>query len=418
MHKTVEEINSTKRRFTIEIPAEVIEERIIETLKDLKSSVKIPGFRPGKAPLSLVDRKYGKEVESDVVQKIIPEYYAKVLNEEELVPVTPPIFEYYDFKRHSPLKMTFTVEFRPKVENLKYEGFIVKDEKIEVTEDDVKEAIEVLRFRNATLQEMDKDIQDNDIVLVEYEVVEENEKVENQFIKIGSDVIPMEISNSLKGKKKGESFEIKVTFPDDYINKNFAGGTFTLKGAIKEVYILKIPELNEEFAKKLGYESVEDMENKAKEAVKFAKEFLLQEKQKEEIIKQLLEKNEIDVPDSVFQSELADLVAKKRQENPTVDIEKLKNELKEKAIIKSKAKLLLEIIADKESLKVTDEEIKDKIIQFSNNIGIEPNEFVKLYLPDKNALHRFIQSMRRDKALDYLLKKAEKRTEESEEEVK
>ena len=206
MHKTVEEINSTKRRFTIEIPAEVIEERIIETLKDLKSSVKIPGFRPGKAPLSLVDRKYGKEVESDVVQKIIPEYYAKVLNEEELVPVTPPIFEYYDFKRHSPLKMTFTVEFGPKVENLKYEGFIVKDEKIEVTEDDVKEAIEVLRFRNATLQEMDKDIQDNDIVLVEYEVVEENEKVENQFIKIGSDVIPMEISNSLKGKKKGGVF--------------------------------------------------------------------------------------------------------------------------------------------------------------------------------------------------------------------
>ncbi len=408
MQKTVEDINPTKKRFIIEVPADVLEKRITDALRNIGRNVKIPGFRPGKAPLSLLDKRFGREVETDVLEKIIPEYYMKAIKEENVTPVSPPVFENYDFKRREPLKMTFTVEIRPEIKDIKYDAIEVTDEDIVVTEEDVEETIERIKLEKSTYEQVKEQIQDDDLVMVDYEVVEEEKKVENQFIKIGSEVLPEAISDALRGKKKGDAFEVTTEFPEDFANKNFAGKTLTLKGTIKEVKRLKLATLDDEFAKDLGYENTEKLREAVKESIEKAKRELLENKQKGEIIDKLLQMHEIEVPEGLFQEELNMLINGEKQNKPDVDEEKLREELKEKAERNVKLNLLLDTIAEKEGIDITMDEIKQRIAELSSSMYITPDHFMKLYLPNEEAQYMFRQNLAREKTLDFIFSKSVK----------
>lgn len=416
MQKTVEDINPTKKRFTVEVPADELEKRITDALRDIGRRVKIPGFRPGKAPISLLDKRFGREVETDVLEKVIPEYYMKAIREEKVTPVSPPVFEDYDFKRRQPLKMTFTVEIRPEIKDINYEGIEVTDEDIVVTEEDVEETLERLKLEKSTYEPVDGEIEDDDLVMVDYEVVEEQKKVENQFIKVGSEVLPEVISDALKGKKKGDAFEVTADFPEDFANKNFAGKTLTLKGTIKEVKRLKIATIDDEFAKDLGYENTEKLREAVKESIEKAKKELLENKQKGEIIDKLVQTHEVEVPEGLLQEELNMLINGEKQKDPNADEEKLREELKEKAERTVKLNLLLDTIAEKEGIDITTDEVKQKIAELSNSMYITPEHFMKLYLPNEEAQYMFRQNLVREKTLDFIYSRAikVKKTEEGE----
>ncbi len=417
MQTTVEDINPTKKRFKVEVPAEVLEKKITDALRNIGRSVKIPGFRPGKAPLSLLDKRFGKEVEQEVLERFIPECYMKALKEENVVPVSPPVFEEYDFKRREPFRMTFTVEIRPEIKDIKYEGIEVTDEDIEVTEEDVEETLERLKVEKSTYEEIDTEIEDDDLVLVDYEIVEEEKKVENQFIKIGSDVIPQDISDALKGKKKGDSFEVTTDFPEDFANKNLAGKRLTLKGTIKEVKRLRLATLDDEFAKDLGYENFEKLKEAVRESIEKAKRELLTNRQKGELINKLLEMHEIDVPEGLFEQELNMLVQEEKQRKPDEDEEKLKEELREKAEKTVKINMLLDTIADREGIKITEAEVKQKIAELANSMYITPEYFMKLYLPNEEAEYMFRQNLVREKTIDFIFEKTKKVKKEKTEKV-
>lgn len=418
MEKTVEDINPTKKRFTVEVPADVLEQRITEALRDIGRSVKLPGFRPGKAPLSLLEKRYGKEVESDVLQKAIPEYYLKAIKEEEIVPVVPPVFEEYDFKRKSPLKLTFTVEIRPEIGNLNYDDLEITEETVEVTEEDIENTLERLQTEKSTYETIKDDVvKDDDLVVVDYEILEEDQKVSNQFIKVGSDIIPSEISDALKGKKVEEAFEAKATFPEDYINKNLSGKTLTLKGTIREIRRLRKAELNDEFAKELGHDNMENLREAVKEGMVKVKEELIENKQKTAIIEQLLEKHDFELPEGLVTHELNILVNEQKRVKPDADEEKLREELREKAEKNVKMNLILDTIADKENIDISNEELKKKIIETANSMYLSPDHFAQMYLPNEDALYEFRQSIRREKTLDIILKRLKERETANTEEV-
>lgn len=420
MEKTVEDINPTKKRFTLEVPAEILEQRITDALKDIGRSVKLPGFRPGRAPLSLLEKRYGKEVETDVLQKAIPEYYLKAIREANVVPVMPPVFEGYDFKRKEPLKLTFTVEIRPEIENLDYQGLKVEDEPVEVTDEDIERTIERLQTEKSSYESIKDDIvRDDDLVVVDYEIVEEEQNVTGQFIKIGSDIIPQEISDALKGKKVDDPFEVRATFPDEYINKNLSGKTLTLKGSIREIRRLKKAELTDDFAKELGYDDMERLREAVREGIVKVKEELIENKQKVSIIEQLLQRHDFDLPEGLVSHELNMLVHEQKRLKPDADEEKLREELKEKARKNVKTNIILDTIADREDVEVTDEEVRKKIVETANSMYLSPEHFMQMYLPNEEALHEFRQSIRREKTLDILLKRTKEGVKgEDKEEIK
>ncbi len=415
MQKTVEDINPTKKRFTVEIPADLIESRITEKLRQYGRTARIPGFRPGKAPLSILNRKFGKEVETEVLERVIPEYYFKAIQEEKVTPVSPPVFEDYDFKRNTPFRMTFTVEIRPEIPDLEYEGLTVTDEEIEVTEEEVENTLERLKAEKSTYEKTDDPIRQDDLVVVDYRIVEEDQEVKDQFIKIGTDIIPQEISDELTGKKAGEAFKVTATFPEDYMNEKLQGKTLTLEGTIKETKRLSEAEINDEFARDLGFEDVEKLREQVRESILKAKEEILENRQKGEILSKLLESHEIDLPEGLVNNEISMIENEEKRKNPDINIEEKADEIRERAMKSVKTNLILDIIAEKENVQVSDEELRTKILELSQKFYMSPDDFIKMYLPDENALYGFKENLIREKTIDLLLEKAKKVKAEKEE---
>jgi len=223
--------------------------------------------------------------------------------------------------------MTFTVEFLPEIKDLKYEGYTVKEETVDVTDEEVEETTKRLLTEKATYEVVDDTISDGDLVVVDYEIVEEDQKVTGQFIKIGSDIIPPEISEALKGRKSGEPFEVSAAFPDDYVNKNFCGKTLTLKGTINEVKRLKKADLNDEFAKDLGYDDLEKLKEAVRESLENLKKEMSENRQKAELIEQLVKDNDFDIPESLLESELNALVAEEKKKDSELDVEKAREDI-------------------------------------------------------------------------------------------
>lgn len=406
MQKTVEDINPTKKRFTVEIPADVLEERINNALREYGKSARLPGFRPGKVPLSLLDKRFGKDAESEVLERVIPEYYLKAVKEENITPVTPPVFEEYDFKRKTPFKMTFTIEVRPEIQEIRYEGLKIKDEKIEATDEDVENTLQRLRLEKSSYEKVDGPIEENDLVVVDYRITEEDKEVKDQFIKVGSDIIPEEISRELLGKKQADSFEVTAPFPENYVNKNFSGKTLTLKGTINEVKRLNEAELNDRFAKDLGYKDLTELRTAVKESVIKAKEELLQNRQKGEIIEQLLKEHRFSIPEGLLETEINAINNEEKRKNPEVDPDAIKDESREKATRNVKLNLILDAVADRQEIFISDEELKKKILELSNSMYITPENFMKMYLPDENAYYYFRQNIIREKTIDYIYERA------------
>lgn len=417
MQKTVEDINPTKKRFTVEIPAELIEERITDRLKQYGRSVKIPGFRPGKAPLSLLNRKFGKDAETEVLERVIPEYYFKAIQDEKVVPVAPPQFEDYNFERHTPFRMTFTVEIRPDIPDLTYEGIEVTDEEVDVTEEEVENTLDRLRIEKSSYEKVDDEIKEDDLVVVDYRIVEEEQEVKDQFIKVGSDMLPRDISDALLGKKVDDTFSVKTTFPEDFPNDNLKGKTLTLEGTIKESKRLREAELNEEFAKDLGFDTVEDLRKQVKESIIKAKKELIVNRQKGEIIKHLVETHDFEIPEGLLKNEISLIENEEKRKNPEVDLEKMKDEITERATKAVKLNLLLDTIAEKENVQVSDEELRGKILEYSQNFYMSPEDFMKMYLPDEDSIFMFRQNLLREKAIDLVHEKSVKVKKETAEEI-
>jgi trigger factor len=415
MQRSVEELTPTKRRFTIEVPAEVLEDKILEALNNLRQSVKTPGFRPGKTPISLLDKRFGKDVESEVLEKVIPDYYMKAIQEEDIVPVTPPVFENYDFKRKSPLTMIFTIEIRPEIKDITYEGLSVEDEPLEVTEDELDNALQRLQVDKSSYEKVEDEVREEDLVMVDYEIVQEDQKVSNQFIKIGSDIIPADLSNTLKGKSAEDTFDVTTTFPEEFMNKNMKGKTLTLKGTVNEVKRLSEPELNDQFAKELGYEDVNNLKEAMKESIIKAKEDILKNRQISDLLEQMMGEHEFSVPEGLLESELNKIVSDETRRNPEADIGKLKEEKREDAIKNVKINLLLDVISEREKITVSDEEIKMRVAELSQSMYMTPENFVELYLPNENAFLLFKRNVIRQKVTEFILAKASKVRDKEEE---
>ncbi len=412
MHRSVEELSPTKKRFSIEVPAEVVEERIVNSLKKIGKTAKIPGFRPGRAPLSILDKRFGKDVEKEVLEELIPEVYTQVIQEEKIVPVAPPQFEDYQFQRKSPLKMTFTVECRPPIEDLNYENLQVSAEEIQITDEEIDRILKSFAADRAKFTDVDRPAQKDDIVIIDYEIPEEDQKAEKQMVQIGNKNVPAELSEALTGKKKDDEFEVKVTFAEDFPNTTLAGKTVTMKGKVRQVREVQIPEVNDEFAKEAGFKDLEELKERARESLLRAKTQALEDKQKDEIMEELLRRHDFPLPEIMLQEELNYLINQEKQQNPDASEEDLKEPLRERAARNVKATILLDTIAEKEEIVLTEDEIKDRIMKVAYEMHMTPEVFMQLYLQDEETFYRFRESLRREKALNLLLERAEKKTAE------
>jgi trigger factor len=433
--KAVEDINQTKKRLRIEIASDLIEREIQNSLEKLRHTVKIPGFRPGKAPVNLIEKRFGKQVEAEVLEKVVPEQLGNAIREAAIDPVTMPVLEEeFDYKRNNPLVFAVTLEVKPKIENLAYENITVKDIPVNVEESDVEDALKALQNKKAVFEVADKVVEMDDFVSFEYvdsEIAggEDISAVKETISKMGNEIFPPDIMEKVIGKQKGDIIEFTTTFAAT-ASKELAGRTAQIKVKISEVKKKTLPEIDNEFAKDLGYETMTDLREKAREKIYAAKTEHIRKIQKAEIIRKLVESSTFEVPESLVGKEIEAIMMHKSisgskedsvSQNSVSDTfepvssgqdteqkkdEDLQAELRSKAVRNVQAHFILDTIGQKEGIVVSDNEVDERIASLAQKLSTTPESVRNYYLYREGSLDGLKHSIMEDKVMDALLAKA------------
>lgn len=410
MLKAVEDISTTRKRLKIEIPSEAIENEIQSGLKGLQKKAKIPGFRPGKAPLSIIEKRFGKDLEGEVMERLVPEYYANALKEANIKPVSRPMFESRpELRRHSPLEMTLTVEIRPEVKDLKYEGVKVKDIPVKVSDDEVEESLKKLQERRAVYEPQEEAAAHGDLVILDYETSGEGDGQEykDQTYKVGHGAMPEAFASAITGMKKGESKEFDVSFPEDFPSSDVAGKEVHFKVEVKEVKKPVLPEIDDELAKDIGFDDLEALKKHVSEQISKQKEDTVRKMQKAEVVSKIIADHPFDAPESMVEAELQRLVLEARHAGRKDSEEDLRAELRSAAENHVKATILLDIIGEKEDVKVADEEAKQKVEEHAARLGMTAENIMKYFIARDGSLDGLRNEIFEEKVLDILLERAD-----------
>jgi trigger factor len=428
--QTVEDISSTKKRLKIEIPPDIIEDEIKNSLERLRQKTKIPGFRPGKAPINLIEKRFGKEVEAEVLEKVIPEYYSKALKEADLIPVTRPVFdERFDFKRNNPLNLSLTVEVMPRIENLTYENMKIEDIPVSVDENEMEDTLKRLQEEKAIYKVAEKEIGADDLVTFEYagcEIIgeEKTPSIKEKVMELGNEIFPPEIIEKTIGKRKGEIVEFTTTFNENFKAKELAGKTANIKVMIKEIKQKVLPAIDDEFAKDLGLENIQELRERIKGNIYKAKKDRATMLQKARIVNKLIESHDFEVPETLFRNELESLhtpplpsLSKGRveeggssgtmnHESEKGTTEDMESKLRERALKNAKATIIINAIGQKERVTVTDDEVKERIISIAQRLQAKPEAVANFYISRDGSLKGLRHSIYEDKVMDMLLSNA------------
>lgn len=444
MLKSIEDINATKKRLRIEVPAEVIEREIGSSLESLRQKVKIPGFRPGKAPVNLIEKRFGKEIEAEVLEKVVPEHYNMALREADLHPISmPELEEKFDFRRNNPLNLTFIVEVAPKIENLKYEQIAIKDYPLTIEESDIEDTIKRLQNQKAVYEVSEDPVGMDDMVSFDYvdsEVLDgENvPSLKEAITAMGNEIFPPDIMERALGKKKDEIIEFTKTFDENAAQKQLIGKTVKVKFSLKEIKTRSLPAIDDEFAKDLGVGNLAELREKLKEKIHTAKKDHIQRIQKAEIISSLVSSFNPEVPDTLLTREMEALAMEKgvsESQGDSVatdtasdvieaasdtttggkDLDLIKAEksieddeakIKQKAMRNVQASLIIDAVGKKEGIIVSDDELDQRISVLAQRLSATPEAVRSFYTYKEGSLDTLKHSIFQDKVLDLLLSKA------------
>ncbi len=417
MLQEIEEITPTSRRLKISIPPDVIKSETDSVYNKIRTTTRIPGFRPGKAPQAILIKKFGKNVEAEVIEKIVPQFYMEAIKEAKIEPVSyPNIDDKIELKPGQPLSFTVTVEIKPDIRDVEYEGIVLKEKTVTVEEDGVEKSINLLQESKALFSVTEDKIMDGDMAIINSDAFVDDQLIEDLTYKefpfiLGSDAMPKEFSSALTGKKKGDTAEVIVDFEGDLPNKMIAGKKVLFKVLISEAKKKNIPPLDDEFAKEADFNNMDELRNSIRDNLTMRKESQINMEYKKEILNELIRKHDFDVPESMVQTEIQSLIdhAKQNAERKGETIkpdEELKKEYGSTAKENIKSVILLEAIGKKENIEATDDDIKNAIKEIAARNNLKPEEVTKLYTVREGSMDALKSRLFADKVLEFILGKA------------
>lgn len=415
----VENISTVKKKINIVFPGEKVGEKIDKAYNRLRKTVKVNGFRPGKAPRNILEKHYKDRVLGEVLDDILKESYPEIIEKEGLEPVAYPDFGGEEIKEGEDFAFSLSVDVRPEVEPKNYEGITLKKEDASVSDEDVAGELEKLQRNFATFSDVEgRGIEKGDVVTFDFEGFIgdepiENGKAENSSLEIGSGQFIPGFEDGMMGMNKGDSGEVKATFPEDYHAKELAGKEALFKVLIKEVKKTDLPELDDEFAKDVGdYDSLDALKERITKDLKATKEEESRRKLHKDLVDAIIEANDIEVPQSMVQRQAQYKADETRRQMtsyglPKEEIERNISSMAD-AILKEaekqvKSGLLLEAIAEKEGISVEEADVEKYLSDMAEKSG-RPLDEIKKYFADKKDY--VTTTVLDNKILDCLLDKA------------
>jgi trigger factor len=418
MKSKMKKLSGTSRRIEVNMPKETVDRVFSEVLEDIRKQAVIPGFRAGKAPADLVMKKHSKQVNDEVKQRLIPFGYQQALREKEVRPVSYPEISDILMSPEGSLSFNATFDVHPDVSVRKYKGIKVTRKKARVDEKEVDEAIERIRNMYAEFEDKETPVKKGDFAVCDVETYMNGgsiaKKRENMWIEADKEASLLGMGEELVGMKKGDVKNIDVTLPENYPDKKYAGKDAVFEVEIKEVKIKKVPPLDENLARKMGKDSVEEFRAGIRDQLLERKRMNSNVEAKNQIMEYLLARNRFDVPRSMVERQLKVLMDKAENELLSKGVQKeaveahkdkLREQLEKEAENKVRLYFICDNIARNEDITVTSEEIDNWIRNLAASYNQE-FEKVKRYYTENDLIGGLEEQLREDKTLELLLSEA------------
>ncbi|HEY4579714.1 MAG TPA: trigger factor [Candidatus Acidoferrales bacterium] len=417
-----------RRELELEIPAAEVQKAVERVAKEFARVARIPGFRPGKAPVTLIRRRFADDIKGEVLQSLVPEQIDKAVKEQNLAPITQPQVDKVDFAENGPLKFRAIFEVLPEVELGAYKDLEVEVDAAPVTDADVDKAIEEVRERAATLVPAEgRALADGDYAQIKLTGTPagggEPLRADSVLCHLGGEETLPAFTENLRGAQAGETRRFEVQYPAEYPDAKLAGKGYSYSAEVLGIQEKKLPELNDDFAKQVSEApTIEELRGKVRQGLEAESEMRQTAAVREQLLRKLTEAHDFPVPEALVQNQMdARLERAVRSlaaqgvdpRGVKMDWAALRQRQRERAVEDVKAELLLDGIATAENIEVSEEDSESEIARLAERSG-ESAAAVRASLTKQGALDRMKSKLRSDKTLDWLRSNARVKTREPE----
>jgi len=416
------EAETCKKELVIEIPVDVVRKESESVTSQYQRVARIPGFRKGHAPSTLVRRHFRDDIRSEVVQSLVPKFFSDAVKEQNFSVVGQPRFEDLKFEEDKPLTCKATFEVLPSFELGEYKGLEVEEESAAVTDGDVDEAVEELRQRAATYEAVeDRAAADDDYVMVSYKGRDPKDpasqpmEARDAVVHLGGKGTVPAFTENLRGVKSGDVREFEVTYHDDYTQKSLAGKSLSYRVEVQSIKKKVVPAADDEFAKSVSEsETLSDLKVKLREGLEAGKKRHVEAAAMNKLLEHLVNRQAFPVPLALVEAQLdrkiekimRQLVAQGIDPRTTqVDWQKIREEGRPEGEKEVRGSLILDRIAEGEKIEVSDEEV-DEMIRGMAEERHETPATLKTRLTEEGALDRIKSTRRNQKALELIYRNA------------
>lgn len=424
MKATLETVSNLQRKLNIQVPASEVKAAFNNAYASIQKHVAIKGFRKGKAPIQTVKSLYGDRVKQDVVNDLVQKYYSTALREHSLNPVSFPTIEFDSLTESADFAFTAEFEVRPEVVLKQVEKLQVQREKFVLDDAFVNNTLEDIRkSRSVNVPVLeDRPAQNGDIAVIDFKGFLDSGELENgsaegHELELGSNMFIPGFEEGVTGMTVGSEKEVQIKFPDDYHVSHLAGQPVKFQVKLHKLLKKDLPELNDAFAKEMGgkYETLEDLKTAIKEDFTKREEKRIKDELKDRLMKALVEKNPVDVPNSLLAEQKKALIEdlQKRMESQGMGGEQFEDykqkwdsDFDETAKFMIRSSFLLDKIAEDNKLKATDADLEAKFDEYAKQTGIELAR-VKEFYADEDRSSRLRYQLTEERVVDWLISKAD-----------
>jgi trigger factor len=405
----VHEEPAWRRVIDVEIGADEVAAAYTKAYKDYQKHAKVPGFRPGKVPRTIVAQRFGPQVQREVLNALIPAALAEAYRQHHLRPITNPELSDVYLKEGEPFRFRAALEVKPDLDPKDYTGLVLEKKKHPITQDHVDQTIERIRERRAEYALSSEPARRGDVVVCDLEETTpgradgDRQMMSDVSLDLHPERIMPEFADGLLGVRAGESRSIAVTYPDDHGNKGLAGRKVEFRISVKEVKLRKLPELTTEFFSKLSgdIKSLEDLRALVTADLEAQVEQEAIRALNSEIITQVLAKNPFELPPSLMIDYLARLTEDLKQRQPDITPEQVESQYRELGVRQVRWEFLYHAIADKEGVTVSDEDLNAWLGRFAETQGIDIEE-ARRQLAGADQVARIRDNILENKVLSFL----------------
>lgn len=418
----VEEISPVKKKLFFDIPWADVKDELDSAYKIVGRKARIKGFRPGKTPRKILETYYKEEAEDGAISSIVNKVYWNAIEEANIIPVAQPVIDQKGIETEKNFEFTATVEIKPQIEPKDYLGMEIDKEEIDVSDGDVQSRLERLRHVYSTMEDANEDrgAREGDLVTLDFEgrldgVSHRDLKAEQYMLEIGTNRFLPGFEEQIIGLKVGEQKEFQLKVSEDYPSKDVAGKEAVFSVTVRGIKEKILPALDESFVRNFEkYQTLDDLKADLRKGLESETGERIRASVRKNIVDRLLEANSFEIPDTFVERQTYSLMmdTHRRLAMNGMDpgkaseiVERMKDRLKSNAERMVRTTLLLESIADRESIQVEEADVEKRLGEIAQNFG-QPLEEVKKLYEKEDLMETLRGEIREEKTLDFIEGKA------------